>query len=41
MGVYKNTKIRKKCTGEPAGSMDMPGMLQHTPLQVIVYLVNL
>ena len=40
MGVYKDSEIPKKCTGEAAGSTDMPGMLQHTLLQAIVYLVN-
>ena len=40
MGVYKDTEIPKKCTGEAAGSKDMPGMLQRTLLQAIVYLVN-
>ena len=36
-----NTKICKKCIGEPAGSTDMPGMLQCTPLQAIVTLAKL
>ena len=37
MGMYKNTKIPKNVL---ENLLDIPGMLQCTPLQVIVHLVN-
>ena len=40
MGVYKNTKIPQNVLENLLVQMDIPGMLQCTPLQVIVYLVN-